>query len=70
MDDVRTTMRVGRLLSWSLAAAVVLAVGGCAERHEPGNPFIGPYGSATSEPFAVAPAVPGTAPVLAVRQAH
>lgn len=58
MDDVRPGVRVGRLLRWSLAGAALLALGGCLERHEPANPFIGPYGSAEAEPFALAPVVP------------
>jgi hypothetical protein len=69
MDHARATMKTGLLLRWSLAVAAVLALGGCFERHEPNNPFIGPFGSSTSEPFAMAPtAVPGAEPVLAARQ--
>jgi hypothetical protein len=39
-------------LGWCLlAAAVALALGGCMERRDPHNPFIGPYGSSQAESF-------------------
>ena len=36
---------------WLLAAATVLALGGCMERREASNPFIGPYGASQAESF-------------------
>lgn len=44
----RTSTRLGW---WLLAAAAVLALGGCMERRDPHNPFIGPYGSSQAESF-------------------
>ena len=40
-----------RLGWWLLAAAVGLALGGCMERREANNPFVGPYGSSQAESF-------------------
>ena len=40
-----------RLGWWLLAAAVVLTLGGCMQRRDPHNPFIGPYGSSQAESF-------------------
>jgi hypothetical protein len=40
-----------RLGWWLLAAAAVLALGGCGERRDSHNPFIGPYGSSQAESF-------------------
>jgi hypothetical protein len=71
MDDARTTRRSSRLLCWSLAGAAAFALGGCLERHEPANPFIGPFGASDSEPFAAVPGAPaGDGGPLAVRQAR
>ena len=36
---------------WLLAAAAVVALGGCMERRDAHNPFVGPYGSSQAEPF-------------------
>jgi type IV pilus biogenesis protein CpaD/CtpE len=42
---------IGRWFSWALlAAALVLVLSGCAQRDET-NPFIGPNGASTSQPF-------------------
>ncbi len=40
-----------RLGWWLLAAAAVLALGGCMERRDSHNPFVGPYGSSQAESF-------------------
>lgn len=41
---------------WALLAAAGAALGGCFERHEPSNPFIGPSGGSSEAPFGANPA--------------
>lgn len=44
----RPSLRLGW---WLLAVAAALTLGGCMERRDSHNPFIGPYGAAQAEPF-------------------
>jgi|GEM_PF-4737083 hypothetical protein len=39
--------------AWILFALSIVLLSGCFERHEPANPFIGPYGDAEEAPFSL-----------------
>jgi hypothetical protein len=57
MAEVRGSARAA---GWLLLGIAAVALGGCMERHEPANPFIGPFGSATEGSFGALPAAPGS----------
>ncbi len=60
-----------RIAGWVLLAMAACALGGCWDRHEPSNPFIGPYGSADEGSFgALAPAQPAEARLAAREVPH
>jgi hypothetical protein len=45
-----------RAAAWLLLGIAAVALGGCFERHEPSNPFIGPFGSSEEGSFGALPA--------------
>ncbi len=45
-----------RAAGWLLLGCAAAGLGGCFERHEPANPFIGPFGSAEEGSFGALPA--------------
>jgi hypothetical protein len=48
--------RPTRAAGWLLLGFAAVALAGCFERHDPGNPFIGPFGDATEGSFGALPA--------------
>jgi hypothetical protein len=55
---------------WLLLGIAVVALDGCFERHEPANPFIGPFGASEESSFAARPpAAPGQDQARAARPA-
>jgi hypothetical protein len=49
-----------RVAGWLLLGIAAVALDGCFERHEPANPFIGPFGDAEEGSFGALPAAPGS----------
>jgi hypothetical protein len=49
-----------RAAGWLLLGIAAMALDGCFERHEPSNPFIGPFGSAEEGSFGALPAAAGS----------
>jgi len=59
-----------RAAGWLLLGMAAVALGGCFERHEPANPFIGPFGTAEEGSFSALPAaVPSADQAGALRSA-